>query len=332
MKTVVTGASGHLGVNLVRALISRGRQVLVISHTTNLGLEGLPVEYIHGDVCELNSLMTAFKDADVVYHLAAHISLLMDDWHKCEAINVNGTSNVIEACSRTGVRRLVHFSTIHALNMYPFNVPVDESRPLIESTKAPPYDRSKAQGEKAILQAVSKGFNAIIIKPTGIIGPYDYRPSHFGQALLLMASGKLPILLDGGFDWVDIRDVAQYAIEAEQNAPAGSNYLFSGHWLSVRELAKTVSDLSGVKCPGLVCPMGLAKAFAPIATITSQLSGSRPIFTTASLNALISNRSISHAKATREIGYNPRPLHDTLADTIKWFQDNSFLKKENSIT
>ena len=328
MKTVVTGASGHIGVNLVRTLLSKGKEVRAFSHTSNLGLEDLPIEFFKGDVRDMDSLIRAFQGADIVYHLAGHISLLMGDWEHCSGVNIDGTRNVIEACYRTGVRRLVHFSSIHSLCTELHNTTIDESSAFVESLKSPPYDRSKAAGEKLVREAVREGLNAIIINPTAIVGPYDYRPSHQGQALILMASGKLPVLLEGGFDWVDVRDVAEYAIKAGEIAPAGSSYLLSGHWLSVRELAQIVAEIAGIKPPSLVCPMGVAEFCAPIVTVASQLLNTRPIFTRASLTALKSNKSISHGKATRELGYNPRPIKETITDTIKWFMDNGYLDKK----
>jgi dihydroflavonol-4-reductase len=328
MKTVVTGASGHIGVNLVRALLSKGKEVRAFSHTSNLGLEDLPIEFSKGDIRDVDSLVRAFQGVDTVFHLAGHISLLMGDWEHCSDVNVDGTRNVIEACSRTGVRRLVHFSSIHSLSSEPHNKPIDESNEFAESPKSPPYDRSKAAGEKLVRQAVRDGLNAIIINPTGIIGPYDYRPSHQGQALILMASGKLPVLLEGGFDWVDVRDVAEYAIKAGEIAPAGSSYLLSGHWLSVGEMVRIAAEITGRKAPTLVCPMSVAEFCAPIVTVTSQLLKKRPIFTRASLTALKSNKNISHIKATRELGYIPRPVRETIADAIRWFKDNGYLDKK----
>ncbi len=221
MLTAITGASGHVGINLTRALISRGRQVRVLSHTSNLGLEGLPVEYCRGDVADIDTLVAAFSGVRVVYHLAAHISLSMNDWPRCAQVNIEGTRNVIEACRRSRVQRLVHFSTIHTLRSEPLDTPIDESRPYVSSPDAPPYDRSKAAGEKLVRRAVDEGLDAVIINPTGVIGPFDYRPSHFGQALILIASGKMPVLIEGGFDWVDARDVAECAIKAEETAAAG---------------------------------------------------------------------------------------------------------------
>ena len=95
----------------------------------------------------------------------------------------------------------------------------------------------KRQGKKKSAKAIEKGLNAVIINPTGVFGPYDYQPSHFGAALLSMANGKMPALIDGGFDWVDARDVVQGAMQAEKKAPAGSEYLLSGHWVSMPEIA-----------------------------------------------------------------------------------------------
>jgi dihydroflavonol-4-reductase len=326
MLTAVTGASGHVGVNLTRALVSRGRRVRVLSHASNLGLEGLPVDYCLGNVGDVDTLIAAFSGVRVVYHLAAHISLSMDDWHRCAQVNIEGTRNVIEACRRSGVQRLVHFSTIHALCSEPFDTPVDESRPHVSSPHAPPYDRSKAEGEMLVRRAVEEGLDAVIINPTGVIGPFDYRPSHFGQALIQIATGKIPVLIEGGFDWVDARDVAEWAIKAEETAAPGSSYLLSGHWLSMRDLSTMAAGIMGNRPPALVCPMALARACAPLVTAASRLSGTRPIFTTVSLDALVSNRRISHAKATSELGYSPRPVRETIGDTLQWFMENGYIR------
>ena len=119
MKSCCNGSSGHIGVNLVRALLSGGKDVRVFSHSSNRGLGDLPVEFATGDICDIDSLKHAFRGADAVYHLAGHISLLMGDWQRCSDINIEGTRNVIEACSHAGIKRLVHFSSIHSLSSEP---------------------------------------------------------------------------------------------------------------------------------------------------------------------------------------------------------------------
>jgi len=325
MTVVVTGASGHVGANLARALLARGRPVRALIHKDRRATEGLRAETIRGDICDLESLCQAFDGAGVVYHLAAGISISTGEWPLVESVNITGTRNVVEACLRCGVRRLVHFSSIHALVQEPLDIPVDESRPLVASPGCPPYDRSKAAGEREVRRGIERGLDAVIINPTAIIGPYDYQPSYLGKALLNLAAGKMAGLVNGGFDWVDVRDVVEGAMQAEERAPTGAKYLLSGNWASLRELSGLIAGITGVPAPGFVCPMWLARIGAPVVTAFGHLTGRQPLYTTVSIRALESNRNISHDRATRELGYQPRPLQETLIDTLHWFVETGRL-------
>jgi dihydroflavonol-4-reductase len=327
MTVVITGAGGHIGANLIRALIAEKRPTRCLVHVHSQGITGLETEMVKGDVRDLDSLCRAFEGAEVVYHLAGCISLSMGDWSQLEAVNVAGTRNVVEACRRAGVRRLVHFSSIHALLQEPFETPVDEDRPLVGARRCPPYDRSKAAGEKEVRGAIEKGLDAVIIYPTAIIGPNDYQLSYFGEALLRLARHQLPALVTGGFDWVDVRDVVTGAMLAEKKAPPGARYLLSGHWVSMRDIADMVAEITGVPAPGTIFPLWLARLGAPFVKIASQLNGKRPLYTDVSLRALRSNRHISHDRATRELGYQPRPFRETLLDTLRWFEENGQLPR-----
>ena len=326
MTVVVTGASGHVGMNLVRALVAEKRPVRALVHINHKMVEGLGAEIVQGNILDVDSLCRAFDGAKTVYHLAATITLLKSEWPLVEKINVSGTRNVVEACLRCGVKRLVHFSSIHAMQQEPLETPVEESRALVEGRQYPPYDRSKAAGEKEVRQGIEKGLDAVIINPTGILGPYDYEPSHFGSALLSMANGKMIALINGGFDWVDARDVVQGAMLAEKKAPSGSKYLFSGHWVSMTEIASMMKEISDASITGFVCPMPVARFGAPFATAYNRLLGRRALYTSVALRALKSNHNISHEKATRELGYQPRPFKETLVGTLQWFAQNGGLK------
>ena len=322
---VVTGVSGLVGANLARALLAQGRVVRGLIHRDRRAVQGLDIELVEGDVRDPASLRKSFAGAEVVYHLAAHISLRLDSWAEVEAINVLGTRNVVQACLECGVRRLVHFSSIHALEQEPLDLPLDENRRRVSTLKYPPYDRSKALGEGEVLQGIARGLEAVILNPTGIIGPYDYYPSHFGKALLSVVAGRIPALVTGGFDWVDVRDVVQAALQAEQAAPNGASYILSGHWRSARQVGDLAASLTGNKAPRLTVPLSLAYLAAPLMARWAHLNGAEPIFTRVSLDALRSNRRISHARASRELGYRPRPFEETLADALKWFADNGYL-------
>ena len=324
---VITGVSGLVGANLSRALLAQGRQVRGLIHHEKRPVEGLDIELAQADVCDPGSLRSALAGADVVYHLAARITLEMDNWPELEAINVLGTRNVVEACLKCGVRRLVHMSSIHAFDQEPLDQPLDETRPRISPNKGSPYDRSKALSEQEVLAGIGRGLETVILNPTAIIGPYDYYPSYFGQALLSLVKGRIPALVRGGFDWVDVRDVVLAAIQAGHVAASGTNYILSGHWRSVRQVANLAARLTNTHAPRFVVPTQVAYLAAPWMGMLANLNGSRPIYTRATLDALHSNRQISHESASRDLGYQHRPFEETIQDTLTWFAQNGFLDR-----
>jgi dihydroflavonol-4-reductase len=326
MPVLVTGAAGHLGANLVRALLAQGRSVRALAFRDRRALEGLDLELFQGDVSSSASMTEACAGCDVVYHLAVHISLRDEDWPRMYAINVEGTRNVVNACLDQGVRRLVHFSSVHAMKNEPLDRPIDEARSLVEQGEALPYDLSKAMSELEVRRGLELGLDAIIINPSGMIGPHDYKPSHFGEVLLALAARKLPALIDGGFDWVDARDVSQGAMLAETGGQTGSKYLLSGHWISIEEIADHAELVCGVKRPRFVAPMWLAKLGVPFSPLLFRSGAERSLYSAASLQALQANHRVSHAKATRELGYQPRPIRETVADTLNWFKEQGYFE------
>ena len=317
---VVTGASGLVGGNLVRALLENGFVVRALVHQDRRALQGLEVELAQGDITKPASLQVAFKDAEVVFHFAGAISLEADSWSQMEAINVTGTRNVVEACLKCGVSRLVYCSSIHALTQEPFDLPVDEKRGFVTQRNASPYDLSKARGEMEVQSGLDLGLDAVVLNPTAVIGPHDYKPSYIGRSLVQLARGKIPILVGGGFDWVDVRDVASGAIQAMQSAPKGRRYILSGHWKSVQDIARMAAKEAGRPAPRLSVPLWLAFLAAPVFDHIARMNGKQPLFTRFSLQALRSNRHILHDRASQELGYTARPVKTTIHDTLEWFR------------
>ncbi len=327
MTTVaVTGASGHLGCNLVRALVASGRDVRALIHRSGASLDGALAERVRADTRDPASLERAFDGVDVVYHLAARISIGEDDPREVRAVNVEGTRNVAAACLARKVRRLVHVASIHALSPWPADQVVDETRTLSTKPSQSIYDLTKAEGLAAVEAAVARGLDAVSVLPSAILGPRDYAPSRMGRVILDLATGRLPALVAGGFDWVDVRDVVAGALAAERKGRRGERYLLSGKWEPVSHLAALVARASGRKAPGFVCPMGLARAAAPFALAWSRIAGTRPLFTPQALFALRHHVKISHAKAEAELGYAVRPLEETVRDTVAWFREAGMLE------
>lgn len=325
MFAVVTGASGHLGANLVRSLLAKKWKIKALVRSDKRALEGLDIEYVPGNVLDKESLTKAFTGADVVFHLAGRISVVTFDRKEVEAVNITGVQNVVDACLATSVKRLVHTSSFHAHKQRPLDQPMDESRPLLDERHYPPYDHSKAKGEKIVTEAIEKGLDAVIINPSGILGPNDFKPSHFGATIIDMAKGKLPALVNAGLSWVDIRDVSDGMIKACEQAKPGAKYFLSGNWVTLKDIAHQVAALTGAKPPRIVLPMWLAKTSAPAAMFFDRIRGRRPLFTPISMKELESNPDISHARASKELGYQPRPIEQTISDTVAWFKTNGFL-------
>ena len=321
----VTGASGHAGANLVRELCKQGRAVKALVHRDRRAFEGLDIETCSGDVLDLSSLLHAFKGTRIVYHLAVHISISRRDAELASRINIEGTRNVVRACREAGVKRLVHFSSIHALSREPKDEVIDEHRPFADAS-APVYDRSKAAAETIVLEAVDKGLDAVVVIPTAMLGPWDFKPSYMGRFLLALFHGNFKSLVRGGFDWVDVRDVVQGALVAEKRGKGGERYLLSGNWLSVKDIAALVCDVAGSKTPGFTAPLWLAHAGIPFIAAASRFTKTEPLYTKESLQALQHHRHISHEKARRELGYAPRPLRDTVSDALDWFKDHGYVR------
>jgi len=319
MLIVVTGASGHIGCNLVRALLGEGHQLRVLVRADTRGIDGLDVERMTGDVLEPESLDRAFAGAEVVYHCAANISVdgsVGDDQLR---VNAEGPRNVAAACAKAGVRKLIHFSSLHAISEYPRDEAITEENGLVKPEEDPlPYSRTKAMGEEAIQAAVADGLDAVVINPSGVIGAHDYKVSHMGETIRDLATGKFPALIPGGYDFVDMRDVVKAAIAAEKHGRAGERYLVTGHYLTVVELAKVVEKVTGQKAPGWICPMWLARFAAPFSVAWGRLTGKRAKFTSASLQVLRSNGKADHTKATKELGHAPYTSEESVASVVAW--------------
>ena len=331
MKAIVTGASGHLGANLIRALISRGWDMKALVHRDTRALEGLDIERIHGDILDIHSLNTAFSGVDIVFHLAARISVTKQDRKQVEEMNIIGVRNVIDSCLSVGVKRLVHTSSFHAHVQEPLDELLDETRPLVDSDEYPPYNRSKAEGQRMIQESISRGLDAIIITPTGIIGPYDFQPSHFGSTILAIARRKLRILVDAGLDWVDARDVSEGMINAAERAGPGEKFILSGHRATLDEIAGNIAKYMGQSPPGIILPLRTARLCAPFVSAFDHVRGNRQLFTPISLDELNSSRKISHKKATELFKYKPRSLKETINDTLDWFSQNGYLRNRSGV-
>ena len=259
------------------------------------------------------------KGVEVVIHLAAKISIDADPTGMVRRINVEGTRNVVEACKKHGVKKLIHFSSIHAFNPYPLEATLDENREL-RIKDASDYDQSKIDSEKLVFEAAKEGLNACIIAPTSVFGPNDFYPSLLGQAILDIYKRKIPMLIPGGYDFVYVDDIVHGTISAIEKGRKGEKYLFSGHYLSIQQLAKLIGELGNVQVTKRVLPFWVLRLLIPFFKLQSTLTRKQALFTRESLKALKeSPRKISSAKAEKELGYHKTPSRKAFQQTLEWF-------------
>jgi len=326
MKIVVTGANGHVGVNLCDTLIKNGHFVRALSHENTNGIKHINTEIVKGDLLNKDSIMKLLDGMDIVFHLAAKISIRGDADGSVRNINVEGTKNILELARESQIKRFIHFSSIHAFHHGSPDESLDETSPLV-GAGAFSYDRSKADGETLVKEASQDGFNAVILSPTAIIGPMDYEPSLMGKALLQLYHNQIPSLVPGGYNWVDVRDIVNASISAIERGRKGEKYLLGGHYHSLIDVASIIQKQTGRKTVRFVVPFWLAKVGLPFITAYSRISHADPLYTSESLKILEkSNKQISNLKARNELGFNPRPLDETIRDTFQWFKETGVIK------
>ncbi len=315
----VTGASGHIGNVVCRKLLGQGHRVRAMYQSDSRSLEGLPLALLRGSVLQKADLLRLMEGCDLVVHCAAIISINGDPSGAVWQTNTQGPKNVLEVAHECGVSKMVHLSSVHAVEELPLDQPFNESRPY-KNENAFVYDHSKAQGEKSLLE-MAKGLpvELVILRPSSVVGPFDFKPSEMGKALLDFYHQKIPVLPPGGYDFVDVRDVADSVLAALEKGGNGEVYLLSGRYHSMRQLANLVQKVTGKKAPRRQLPFFLLKLALPVVTLYSKISGAAPLFTIESITALKHGHpNMDHSKAAAQLGHRVRDFETTLRDFYAW--------------
>lgn len=324
---VVTGAAGHLGNVLVRRLLKNGNRVraMVLPGEDTSSLEGLDLEKIEGNVLDPESLRKAFQGAEAVFHCAGIISITPGLQKQLFQVNVSGTKNVVDICLENKIKKLIHISSIHALSEPENGIVITEARPFDPENLLGDYSRSKALGSLEVLKGVERGLDAVIICPTGIIGPYDYRLSEMGNLIVSYIQGKLKAYIEGAYDFVDVRDVAKGIILAYEKGKKGDCYILSGQQISVIEILKFLEEITEIKAPSFKAPYQIAKMFGFLNGWYCNISKAKPLFTPYSIDVLLGNSLVSSRKAKEMLGYSPRSIYESIGDSLQWFKEKGFV-------
>lgn len=313
----MTGAAGFVGTNLLHQLADRGDEVVAVDRVRSAHAPTQGVTWVDGDVLDPASMRRALEGAEVVYHLVAVITLAQRD-ERAWVINVDGVRTVAEAAQAVGVRRLVHCGSVHSFDQYHCGGRIDEASPRSVDESMPVYDRSKWAGEVELRKVVDRGLDAVICNPTGVFGPVDYGLSRINAMLRDSARGRVPVVIAGGFDLVDVRDVAAGLIAAGEKGRTGENYLLPGQMVQLFDAFRMAAAVAGRRGPVYALPLKVITPILPIAEPIGRWLGS-DVVSRAAMAAVLAAPIVGGSKATRELSHHPRPTQETIRDLVAFF-------------
>ena len=322
-KYLVTGATGFLGRVVAEELVRRKAQVhaLVLHDDPYTDLLPKEVRTVIGDVCDKSSLSDFFADADsrtCVIHCAGIVSVASRPGPRLYQVNVGGTWKVLRQCMEHDVGKMVYVSSVHAIPEKPKGCIITEDCEFSPGLVDGDYAKSKAAATELVFDAAERGLNASIVFPSGIIGPGDLQGGSFTSMAKSFLSGKLPFAVRGGYDFVDVRDVANGILACSESGEPGKGYILSGCYVTIRRMLQLVGKAAKLKYRSICLPLGLARLAAPYYERRSMRERKPLFFTPYSVSVLASNGQFSHAVASERFAYQPRPIEETLGDMTAW--------------
>jgi len=321
MVDLVTGATGHLGSNLVRQLLSEGRAVRVLLRQDDVAVKGLDVQRSFGDLRDPAALSRAVAGCERIYHCAARVSTSRRGAPETYACNVVGTRNLLAAARAASVARVVVTGSFSAVGRDPAR-PSDETMPFLPVAGATPYEISKALVESECLRAAVEGLDVVVAVSTAILGPYDFKPSRLGRVLIDFARGNLRAYIPGGFEFVAARDIVAGHRLAMERGRSGQKYIFSSEFLSVDDLMGVYESVTGRPRPRVRLSPRVMAGFAEALDIAARLFPRRePRFTPAAVRHLRSCRRADCRKARTELGFAPTAVAQAVREAYAWFRE-----------
>ncbi|MGM0640273.1 MAG: NAD-dependent epimerase/dehydratase family protein [Thermotogota bacterium] len=323
---LVTGAAGHLGSAIIKELKKMNKKVrgLILQGEKNIPED---IDIFYGDVTNKESLNGFFESSDsqlIVIHCAGIISIKSKYSEKMYEVNVNGTKNIVELCKKYKAKKLVYVSSVHAIPEKPKGVTISETKDFDPDKVEGNYAKTKAEATKYVLEA-SKDFDISIVHPSGICGPYDFGRGHVTALVKDYYNGKLVAGTKGGYDFVDVRDVAKGILSCVERGRQGECYILANKYFTVREILNLLYDITGKKKIKSFIPLWFIKIMAPVAEFYYKILKQPPLYTPYSIYTLNSNSIFSNEKAKTELGYSTRDMNETLTDTVKWLKEKNII-------
>lgn len=321
---VITGGKGYVGYALVKELASKGEKIRLLLRSDSPVFDNIECEKIMGDVCDINILEKAFEGAETVYHVAGVVDISGKKDKQVWDVNVEGTKNVVAACKKAGVKTLIYVSSVDAIR-------VDDDMDVIyEVSHFEPdvlegaYAKSKATATQYVIDSADENLKVCAVHPSACIGPYDNnRTSSMVTVINLFSKGFFSLTFDfGGYNFVDVRDVAKGMVAAAEKGRNGECYFLCGKAYTLDEFMGALARVCGKKHPKVVIKKKYVDTIIPVFEKIFNAANLPPVVNEYAIRKICENCNFSYEKAETELGYSPMSLEDSLRDTIKWLKEN----------
>ena len=319
---LVTGATGFVGANLVRALRADGSRVRVLVRPTSsmTALADCRMDVLRGDVLDASSLRHAVAGCRLVFQVAGDYRLWCRDSRELYQTNVDGTRHVLEACARAGTERVVYTSSVGTLGLPSDGGPGRETTPVTVRNMVGPYKRSKFLAERVAEDYAARGLPIVIVNPSNPIGPWEIKPTPTGQMIVDFLNRRIPAYVDTGLNLIDVRDVARGHLAAAERGRVGQKYILGNRNMTLKEILDTLAGMTGLPAPSVRLPHAIPLAVAAAATAFARLTGRPPRVSLESVRMSRHRMFFDAGKAVRELSLPQTPVEEALRRAVDWFR------------
>ncbi len=328
-KALVTGGAGFIGSHVVGQLCDKGVEVRVaaLEHESTANIDRYDVEVVRGDILDEDYVSRIVEGVDTVFHLAAVYAVWMEDWRPLWEVNLQGSRNVLWACKESNsVEKVVYTSSLSAIGIKPGQEVSDETTPF-NQYDATPYVLSKYLSQQEALSFARHGLNVSVVNPAFPFGPGDVGPTPTGEIIINMVKGMSRLKLPGGFNVVDVRDVAAGHILAAEKGRSGQMYILGNCNLTAEDFCRLVADVEGKEQQRMI-PVAapVLEGTALIAEWVSRtVTHKKPPISLGAVRYGAQYIFMDCSKAHNELGYRPRDVRISIRDSIRWFREHGYV-------
>lgn len=330
---IITGANGFLGNNIVRLLEKNNEneiRALVLPKDKIDALKGLKCEKFFGDVTKIETLKDIFnidesiKEKTNIYviHCASIVYLDSKYNERVYQVNVEGTKNIIKKTKEINAK-LIYVSSVHAIEEKLNHEVMDENASFDPDKIVGLYAKTKAETTRYVFNEVkNNNLNACVVFPSGLLGVNDFTNTNMTVLIKKILNEKVPLLTEGGYDFVDVRDVARGVINTCTKGKKGEGYILSGEYVTIKKIADLVCEYGKAKPIKKVISINIVKNIACLFELYYRLRKTTPLFTRYSLYTLNANSNFTNAKAKKDLDYQTRSIKYTIKDLVNEIKSN----------